>query len=145
MSMANRFLWSGAWMGLFLGLGGCASHNLALVDRSEGTIVTGMLPGSLDITGEMELKVDDENYKGHWIIVKGGEFPLLGRYGKEMLFDSGEQGAVGPLRYGKAYLYSEEEGKAIRCEFKYYEGSEVGTGICLDSGRKVYDLLIGKE
>lgn len=125
-------------------MAGCSGHNLALVDRGEGTIITGSLPRSLDITGEMEIKLDDETYKGHWIIVKGGEFPLLGRYGKEMLFDSGENGAVGPLRYGKAYLYA-EEGGAIRCEFKYYEGSEAGTGICLDSGKRVYDLLIGKE
>ena len=129
---------------LLLLLGGCSGHNLALVEREQGTIITGSLPGSLEITGEMELKLEEETYKGNWIVVRGGEFPLLKRFGKEMLFDSGAPAAQGPVRYGKIYLRS-EEGGSLRCEFKYYEAGETGTGICMDKEKRIYDLLLGKE
>ena len=123
---------------------GCA-HQLELYSRDGGANGTGT---AQEAGKQITINLDGSVYKGTYTY-DGGKTIISNAYGSATAY-SGNRSAtaygnststsyIPGSGLGRVFAHS-QDGKSLRCEFSYSQGS--GLGVCEDNDNKPYDLVI---
>lgn len=129
-------------------LAACASPSLTLLGRDSGDLGTGSVEGVyLRNSGPIEIALRGETYRGTWVAVRNAgsaSFGLLNAYGSSSgtLTASGVGISQSDSGFGTAILQS-EQGRGMRCEYRYSTVTVTATGVCRHEDGEVFDLQVG--
>jgi hypothetical protein len=124
-------------------LTGCA-HQLELYSRNGGVNGTGT---AQEAGKQITINLDGREYKGTYTY-DGGKTIISNAYGNATAYSGSRSttayGHATSTSYvpgsglGRLFAHS-QDGKSLRCEFSYSQGS--GIGICEDNDNNSYDLV----
>jgi len=108
--------------------------------RDGGTIYRGNVQGNGFGSGTMSVVLGDRSCSGSFARgASSDSFSFFQAYGKGGAIATGTTQSYGGTATVKA-LMSCSDGTGLRCDF--VGGGGTGTGICVDSKERVYDVLV---